>query len=246
MEIRADDGVGSVSHSQELPWEWRSQLTVAGRAALPLHRVLTVGGGAAFPVTPHGALTANTGRARVRGVVPRFPVGPLPALVKAACVCVCVGRTGRHLCSDGPSKCVTSHQWRQKKEAYPRRSGSTPGGWGGNTPRRGRVCADSGPHRRHTRTTDSRQRGGRNAECACRCAPPTHSLMGELENNRGGHMEKSIILRTMQHLLCFKWLPGHWGQQPPGSKFGFEQDSRGHLFIKHWTFPFCNKHNTES
>lgn len=46
-------------------------------------------------------------------------------------------------------------------------------------------------------------------------------------------------------LLPCTLLPGHWGQHSPGSTSGLEHASGGHLFIKHWTFPFCNKHKKE-
>lgn len=36
-------------------------------------------------------------------------------------------------------------------------------------------------------------------------------------------------------------LPGHWGQHSPGETFGYGHVSTGHLFIRHWTLPFCKK-----
>lgn len=60
----------------------------------------------------------------------------------------------------------------------------------------GRVCADSGPHHRCKRTTDSHQRGGRNVGCVCMSVVQTHSLMEELEKQfarQKRQMEKSIM-----------------------------------------------------
>lgn len=47
--------------------------------------MLAAGGWAGFPLAPYGALAANAGRARIGRNVPGFSVGPLSALVKAAC-----------------------------------------------------------------------------------------------------------------------------------------------------------------
>lgn len=51
---------------------------------MPLHRVLAAGGWAVLPVTPDGALTANTGHTWVGRILPHLSVRPLSALVKAA------------------------------------------------------------------------------------------------------------------------------------------------------------------
>lgn len=82
-----------------------------------------------------------------------------------------------------------------KNESYPRRSDSTPAGWGVNMTQRGRVCADSGQHRRYKRTIDSYQKGGRTVDCVCRSAFQTHSQLEALGGKIGvkGQIVKLII-----------------------------------------------------
>lgn len=82
-----------------------------------------------------------------------------------------------------------------KNESYPRRSDSTPAGWGVNMTQRGRVCADSGQHHRYKRTIDSYQKGGRTVDCVCRSAFQTHSQLEALGEKIGvkGQIVKLII-----------------------------------------------------
>lgn len=74
---------------------------------------------------------------------------------------------------------------------------------------------------------------------ALACTWPFNLMQGPFNPHSYRHFS------TLWSLLSCTSLPGHWGQQLPGSTFGLEHDRGGHLFIRHWTFPFCNEHNTD-